>query len=175
MRRFHATSTCDPVKRQEQFEKRQRNPNAHEPRKPKPFPPTGKDRKFPLSSYSDKHCGHCKTEDVDPMFALHNPNRCYRRPGGECDQAKAKTKAARDRVVRKEVQRMRNARENPQHRTTTLNTRSRQGYRQHPSRTRSEHCSPKSNRRPHCGPCHKTASENHALGQQTSCQEQELQ
>ena len=76
---------------------------------PPRFPPLEKDRKHKLSEYGPKDCTHCKREDADPKRCKHRSDTCFRRPGGECDQANAKTRGQRNAVCRRlAIERQRN-------------------------------------------------------------------
>ena len=100
MRLFH--DVCDPVRRAA-------NAAKHKRRKPAPtFPPQEKDRRHPVVSYPPRACRHCVREDVDPKYTtLHPPEKCFRKKGGECDQAKATTRQQRADVVKRLTAQMR--------------------------------------------------------------------
>ena len=87
MRLFHRG--CNPTQRQKNYNRFRQNKSNPRKERPKPtFPPTGKDRTYPLDSYSETACKECVREDVKPALAeLHEAATCYRRPGGECDKA----------------------------------------------------------------------------------------
>ena len=122
---FH--TKCDPVKRQEIYEKLKDRPSPKKQQKAVRFegrfPPDEKDRKFALNLYDNTHCKHCKREDVDPKFASRHPSsQCYRAPGGACDQAGADTRRQRNDVVREQIRTRAKQRANS-HKTTTLAVR----------------------------------------------------
>ena len=99
LRIFHDVAKCDPTLRAKNAKrKRDRDKDA----KPVVFPPENDEqRKFKLASYPANACTHCKREDVNPKYATkHEASTCYRRPGGECDSANAKTRGERSRHVR---------------------------------------------------------------------------
>ena len=86
MKLFHLS--CDPVKRQEAYDRRKSKAPPKKKRKSvhfeEKFPPNDADRQFPLSLYDDDtHCKHCKREDVAPSSRPDtNPIRATEHPEG---------------------------------------------------------------------------------------------
>ena len=104
MRYFH--EVCDPVKREANFgrhkTRQKEGGDNSRTRAPKPFPPKGKDRNYPIGEYDNRACKNCIREDVKPGRACQHPEHiCFRREGGECDKAGATTRRERAQVVAK--------------------------------------------------------------------------
>ena len=97
-RLFH--DVCDPERLAENIKRRAERRKSGKSQQPT-FPPPEDKRKHPLNTYADSLCTHCKREDVDPKYARHPSDTCFRRPGGECDKEGAKSRSARHSMVRK--------------------------------------------------------------------------
>ena len=97
MRQFHDPSTCTAKSREIGLQRQKERKDAQAPS----FPPSDNQRKYAKSEYDAKACPHCKREDVRPDLTDHAANKCYRRPGGECDKHGAKSRGQRNRCVRK--------------------------------------------------------------------------
>ena len=66
----------------------------------------------PVVSYPPRACRHCVREDVNPKYTrLHPPKKCFRKKGGECDQAHVTTRQQRADVVKRLTAEMRANRE----------------------------------------------------------------
>ena len=57
------------------------------------------ERSFPLDKYAEGLCEHCKKQDVDPKYATHGGETCFRRPGGELDELGITDKRERTKKV----------------------------------------------------------------------------
>ena len=117
LRLFHDPKTCDSVRRKRNAERlKERNKGT-----PEEYPPKDPaNRRYPESAYGPNACPWCKRDDANPKYADHPKNICFRRPGGECDKEKAKTRVQRNRVVKRlaDAKRDNKRDEKPKHKTT---------------------------------------------------------
>ena len=97
MRHFHDPEKCTPKTREQGLQRQKERQEAHQ----LDFPPPDDKRRYPKADYDSASCEWCKKEDVKPNFAIHPPDTCFRRPGGECDKQGCKTRGQRNRCVRK--------------------------------------------------------------------------